>query len=232
MKKFLTLTIALLMLLLLVACGNETTQDKADGGNQSQAQMNNGEDSSSQGDTVDSPYQVTKEQWETAFEYGEDGEKLLERLSNHTCNRVTDNGIESIYKQVPEENLYYENNISYEREYYYFRKDDKVDVYACDSNTGCIMFPDDDWEGQKLNATDNLKYDISYFALAYDYDNVTFSEEEKAYIYNQSNAEIKIYFENGKLVRLYLIDSRGGSSDYTQIGTTKISLPTEYEVRN
>ncbi len=230
MKRFISLLLIMLLMLSFVACGKETPADDTDA-DVSQGENNeNDDDNVSQGDAVGSVYQVTKEQWETAFEYGENGETLLEALSNHTCHYVSENGMESVYKQVPEENLYYENSLSYEREYYYAHKGDAVDVYVNDYN-GCVLLPDESWEDQKLNATDNLKYDIGYFALAYDYDNVTFSETENAYIYTM-NCEIKIYFENGKLVRLTLVNSRGAMSDYSELGTTKITLPAEYEVLN
>ncbi len=228
MKKIISLLLVMLLLLSFAACDNETPSGNNDG-NVAQGENNENADLS-QEETVASPYQVTKEQWEAAFEYGENGQTLLNALSNRTSHIISESGMESVYKQVPEENLFYENSMSYEREHYYFRKGDKVDVYTSDVN-GCVLIADHDWEGQKLNATDNLENNISYFALAYDYDNVTFSESENAYVYS-NNCEIKIYFEDGKLIRLTLIDSRGASSDYSDFGTTEITLPTDYEVIN
>lgn len=222
MKKFLSLLMALLMLFSFAACSNSTPAGNTDN------DQNAGDNNSNPTSAVDSPYKVTKEQWEAAFEYGEDGITLLKALENHTCHYISANGMESIYKQVPNENMYYEKSISYEREYYYDRKGDFVDVYSSDDN-GTVLQSKQIWEEHKLNATDNLKYDISYFALAYDFDNAEFSEEENAYIYTR-NGEVKAYFENGKLVRLKLTTDRGASSDYTNLGTTTITLPTEYEV--
>ena len=222
MKKIISLLMALLMLLSFAACSGGKPVDNTDNG------QNTVDNNSNLTSTVDSPYKVTKEQWEAAFEYGEDGITLLRTLENHTCHYISDNGMESIYKQAPNENIYYEKSISYEREYFYDRKGDFVDVYSVDDN-GCHLQAKQIWEDHKLNATDNLKYDLSYFAIAHTYDNAEFSQEENAYIYN-NNCEIKAYFENGKLVRLKLTDSRGASSDYTNLGTTTITLPTEYEV--
>ncbi len=222
MKKIISLFLIALFVFSLVGCGGATsgnTDSEISGEQNSQNTV------SQQDDTVSSPYKVTEEQWNAAFEYGEDGITLLRKLENHTCHYISDSGLESIYKQVPSENLYYEKSISYEREYYYDRKGDFVDVYTVDSN-GLFVQNRQIWENYKSNALGNFMYDINYFALANEYNSAEYSEEEKAYIYT-NNCEIKAYFENGKLVRLKLVTSTGATSDYTGIGTTTITLPAQ-----
>lgn len=225
MKRIISLLLAALLMFAVTACDSENSTGNNDG-NAAQGETNQNGDLS-QEETVNSPYQVTKEQWEAALEFGENGQTLLAALSNRTSHIISESGMESVYKIVSEENLYYVNSMSFEREYYYARKGDTVDVYTNDAN-GCVLMAGQDWEGQKLNATDNLEYNISYFAIAYDYDNATFSEEENAYVYSR-DSEVKIYFEDGKLVSLTLINNRGEKSEYSDFGTTEITLPTEYE---
>lgn len=218
MKRIFTMAIVLLMLLSLVACGNETASDKNNHGESDKTGTNN----SSEEGALNSPYQVSQEQWEAAFASG---------LENYTCDASSIDG--RIYKLSPVDNLYYIQNLDSESGTYYFHKDDKVDCYYVQS-WGAYMTPDEDWESHRLNATGRFELSqdlIEWLPGIYSLDEFNFSEEKNAYLFSNSSEYFEFYFEDGKLIR-FVYGDEYGERTYSDFGTTEIVLPTEYEIRN
>ena len=208
MKRFATLIVALLMLLTLAACGT-----KSDGtGTNDPSQSGNGEP---QGNAQTSPYQVTQDQWDSI---------LASAFDSYTCDASSING--QIYKMCPAENLYYRKSVDSESEYYYVRKGDKVDYYFVNSQRS-EMKVDESWESHERNANGGFEFSsdwLDWLPGIYNLDEFRYSADNKMYSFTNSSEYFEFYFENGKLIRMVYADENG-EREYSQFGTTEISLP-------
>lgn len=208
MKRCATWIVVLLMLLTLTACGAKN--DSA--GTNDPSQSGNGEP---QGTLQLSAYQVTQDQWDAI---------LASAFDNFTCDASAING--QIYMMSPAEGLYSRKSMESGSTYYYIHKGDKVDYYFVNGDR-VELFTDESWESHGRNATGGFDFSsdwLDWLPGIYNLPEFQYSEDSRAYAFYNSSEYFQFYFENGKLLRMVYADERG-EREYSQFGTTEITLP-------